>query len=162
MTRSLKSALVLMTAMLPLAACGGGTNEAGTDGIGNDSPGGSESGETIVAMEQDLGGIQSQTGANLDLPDGFPDDVAHYPGLNIYGANAIAGMGFSLAALADGTPDEVANFYSREMVALGWTEAANAPSGPGHMLRFEKGSRTFTVNLIPNGDTTTLSATALN
>ncbi|OLF81221.1 hypothetical protein AWH62_00655 [Maricaulis sp. W15] len=158
MTKTLKTMLALTACALPLAACGGNTEQP----VGPDSPARSGSDAPQVVMEQNVGGLQSQAGANLNLPAGFPDDVAHYPDLNIYGANTIPNMGFSLAALADGSPDDVAAFYAREMTALGWTEAANAPSGPGHMLRFEKDGRVATFNLIPNGSTTTLSVTVLN
>ncbi|WP_297732468.1 hypothetical protein [uncultured Maricaulis sp.] len=158
MTRWMKAALTLAFTALPLAACGGETTGTGSPA----SPPEPDSAEPQVVMEQDIGGIRSQAGANLDLPDGFPDDIAHYPGLNIYGANAIPNMGFSLAALADGSVEEVAEYYASEMAALGWTEAANGPSGPGQMLQFEKAGRTTSVNLIPNGATTTVSVTALN
>tara|TARA_R110002072_G_scaffold126584_6_gene263482 strand:- start:106 stop:558 length:453 start_codon:yes stop_codon:yes gene_type:complete len=142
----------------PLAACGGDTTPQ--DAAGSAGQAGGD--EPMVVMEQNNGGMHAQAGANLNLPAGFPDDVAHYPGLNIYGANTIPNMGFALAALANGSPAEVAAFYSREMQALGWTEAANAPNGPGQMLRFEKGARSVSLNLIPNGNDTTLSITALN
>ncbi len=158
MTQSTKAALALMAIALPLAACGGET--AGTGDAG--APATAGQAEPQIVMEQDAGGIRSQAGANLNLPDGFPDDIAHYPGLNIYGANTIPNMGFSLAAIADGSVAEVAEFYAREMAMLGWTETANGPSGPGHLLQFEKDGRTASINLIPNGADTTVSVTALN
>lgn len=161
MTRLLRLAAPLFALALPLAACGD-SGEGGQTTGGTAAGGGTGSDEQMVVMEQDRGGIHSQAGANLNLPAGFPEDVAHYPGLNIYGANTIPNMGFSLAALAEGTPEQVAAFYSREMTALGWTEAANAPSGAGQMLRFEKDGRTFSVNIIPNGNNATLSITALD
>lgn len=159
MAHFLKLTLPILALALPLAACGdnGGqqsaSGAAGTNSSGND--------EQMVVMEQNYGGQQSQAGANLNLPAGFPEDVAHYPGLNIYGASTIPNTGFSLAALADASPEDVAAFYSREMAALGWTEAAAAP-GAGQMLRFEKDGRVYAVNLIPNGASTSLSITALN
>lgn len=158
MTRFSQIVLPLIALTSPLGACGGDTAQQSASN--NAAQGGSD--EQMVVMEQDRGGIHSQAGANLNLPAGFPEDVAHYPGLNIYGANTIPNMGYALAALAEGTPNEVAAFYSREMQALGWTEVVNAPSGPGQMLRFEKGERVFSLNLIPNGADTTLSITALS
>jgi len=157
MTRLLKLAAPLFALALPLAACGDSGNNGGeqnADTSAND--------EQIVVADQNSGGIHSQAGANLNLPAGFPEDVAHYPGLNIYGANPIPNMGYSLAALAEGSPEEVAAFYSREMAALGWTEAAPTPGGASQMLRFEKGTRSVSINLIPNGANTTLSITALS
>ncbi|WP_417496593.1 hypothetical protein [Maricaulis sp.] len=156
MTRCVQSGLPLTLLATLLVACGGDTTPPGATASGDDD------GEPMVVMEQNNGGMHAQAGANLDLPAGFPEDVAHYPGLNIYGASAIPNMGYTLAALAQGSPAEVAAFYSREMAELGWTEAANAPNGPGQMLRFEKGARSISLNLIPNGDDTTLSITALN
>tara|TARA_R110002126_G_scaffold70458_5_gene177307 strand:- start:4240 stop:4788 length:549 start_codon:yes stop_codon:yes gene_type:complete len=156
MTRCVQSGLPLTLLATLLVACGGDTTPPGAAS----SSGGDD--EPMVVMEQNNGGMHAQAGANLDLPAGFPEDVAHYPGLNIYGASAIPNMGYTLAALAEGSPAEVAAFYSREMAELGWTEAANAPNGPGQMLRFEKGARSISLNLIPNGDDTTLSITALN
>lgn len=158
MTRSMKAALVLIAAALPLAACGGDSTQP-ENSAAPETPDGAE---PQVVMEQDLGGIRSQAGANLNLPAGFPEDMAHYPGLNIYGANAIPNMGFSLAAMAEGSMNDVAEFYSREMTALGWTETGNGPSGPGHLLQFEKAGRTTAINLIPNGASTTVSVTVLN
>lgn len=158
MTRLAQFAMPLLILASPLAACGGDT----TPQDAASSAGQAGGDEPMVVMEQNTGGMHAQAGANLNLPAGFPEDVAHYPGLNIYGANTIPNMGFALAALANGTPGEVAAFYSREMQALGWTEAANTPNGPGQMLRFEKGARSVSLNLIPNGNDTTLSITALN
>ena len=158
MTRFSNVTLIPATAALMLAACGGDPSRPDTT-TGQAGP---DRAEPQVVMEQDLGGIRSQTGANLNLPDGFPDDVAHYPGLNIYGANAIPNMGFSLAAIADGAMADVADFYAREMPALGWSMISNGPSGPGHLLQFEKDGRSTAINLIPNGASTTVSVTALN
>tara|TARA_R110002096_G_scaffold43420_16_gene117105 strand:+ start:228 stop:704 length:477 start_codon:yes stop_codon:yes gene_type:complete len=158
MTRLVRLVLPITLLAAPLAACGGDTTpQSAASGAGQN--GGDEQ---MVVMEQNSGGMHAQAGANLNLPAGFPDDVAHYPGLNIYGASTIPNMGYTLAAMADGSPADVAAFYSHEMTALGWTEAANAPNGPGQMLRFEKGSRSVSLNLIPNGDDTTLSITAMN
>jgi len=158
MARLLKFALPVFALALPLAACGDNGAQENPD----NNSGGAGSDEQMVVTDQNGGGIRSQAGANLNLPAGFPDDVAYYPGLNIYGANTIPNMGFSYAALAEGSPEDVAAFYSREMAALGWTEAVVTPSGATQMLRFEKGTRVFSVNLIPNGENTTLSVTALN
>lgn len=160
MTRLLRLALPLLALVLPLAACGdSGGNQSAGGASGNS---GSAGDEQLVVMDRNSGGVHSQAGANLNLPAGFPTDVAHYPGLNIYGANTIPNMGFSLTALANASPEDVAAFYSREMTALGWTEASSTPSGAGQILRFEKGSRVFSIQLTPNGANTALGITALN
>ncbi len=157
MNIAFKSLLTALILVLPLAACGNGEQNSNQgDGAGNGT------GDTVVTIDRNAGGIHSQAGANLNLPTGFPDDIAIFPGMNIYGASEVPGMGYSLSAISDAAPADVAEFYVREMTALGWTDASTGGGGaPSQVLRFEKEARVTSVNLMPNNGGTTLSITSL-
>lgn len=111
-----------------------------------------------VAINQGGG----QVGSNLDVPDGFPSDIPLYPGLNLYGASAVPGGGFSLAALSDDDVDTISAWYASRMTQGGWT-ASDAPQGmPGQSgLIFEKGNRRVMVTLTPGSSGTTMSLVTL-
>jgi len=122
-----------------------------------------EDGERIVTLGRNAGGVRQQAGANLGWPDGFPEDIAVFPDLNVYSASGVPGGGYTVAALAVASPDDVAAFYRREMASRGWTDlSATGGAAPGPMLRFEKGTRMVTVNLVPNGESTALTITTLD
>jgi len=114
-----------------------------------------------VAVEHMAGGAKSVGGANLALPANFPKDVPAYPNANIYGTGEVPGMGFILQAQSQDAPDKVADFYKAQMAANGWSVIASDISLP-HMqqLGFEKDARKTAINLMPNGEGTTLQITA--
>jgi len=159
MSRLFKLTLPALLIALPLAACGDNGNTNGGDSANN----GASNGEELVVTDRNAGGIHSQAGANLNVPAGFPDDIAIYDGLNIYGANDMGPMGYTLTAISDASIEEIAAFYSREMAAQGWSEESAAVQGnSARAMRFQKGTRMTTVNLLPNGETTAVTISALN
>ncbi len=141
---------------VPLSACGEAPAPSQADVAGD---GGGE----MVVTDRNVGGVRSQAGANLDLPDGFPGDIPVPDSLNIYGANALPGMGFSVAATSMDSASTIARFYQDEMAGLGWTEVSQGdPSAATQVLRFEKDGRIATVNLMPNNGGTAVAIAALN
>ncbi|MFN3232372.1 MAG: hypothetical protein ACE363_09465 [Alphaproteobacteria bacterium] len=108
--------------------------------------------EKMIVQQGSFGGVESQAGMNLDLPDGFPDDVATYPGMQVYGSSGLP-MGVSISALSDDTQDEVAAYFSEQMVGKGWTdESGPAPAPSMRSLRFTKDNRTANLTLLPGGE----------
>ena len=141
---------------VPLSACGEAPAPSQEDAAGSAD-------SEMVVTDRNAGGVRSQAGANLDLPDGFPDDIPVHDSLNIYGANAIPGMGFSVTAISPESASNIARFYRDEMGGLGWTEVSGSDQpATTQVLRFEKEGRIATINLMPNNGGTAVAIAALN
>lgn len=168
MKTALKALSAAALLALPLAACGEPPASAPQDSGApqSEAPAQAETRQgdsPMVVTEREAGGVRSQGGANLNLPEGFPEDIAIHEDLNIYGANAIPGMGFSLAATSSASQSDLAQFYQREMPTLGWTEMhLGDATGTVQMLRFEKDGRSVSVNFVPNNNGTAVAIAAMN
>ena len=146
-----------------LAACGGPSSDAAREaeienyarqfGVDADVEL-DETGEVRTVRVGSVGG--GQVGMNLDAPDGFPDDIALYPGLSISASTALPQNGFMLQGQTDASVDEIAAFYAERMTADGWNATADtSPTPTMRNLRFEKADRMANVNLIDGGGTVT-------
>lgn len=113
-------------------------------------------GSERIEVRGAAGGV---SGANLALPDGFPNDIAIYPGLNISSTNAV-GPAIMLQGQAPDNIDTVAAFYAEQMVSQGWTAGAGQQAGPTmRMLQFTKAGRTAGINIFQSGPGTTVQIT---
>ncbi len=103
----------------------------------------------------------SQTGNNLDMPEGFPQDVAIYPGMRIILSTPIPN-GMSLQAQSDDDKATVSAYFAQVMQQQGWTlKPQNAQSELMQSLQFEKGDRVASVMLIANNNLTNIQINAM-
>ncbi len=108
-----------------------------------------------MVVQQDIGGVTSQVGMGLDLPDGFPDDVALFPGMQVYGASIVP-MGYSVAAIGNDGVDAVTSYLTDQMTANGWAdESTPSPAPTMRNLRFTKDGRAASYTLVPGSDDNT-------
>lgn len=88
---------------------------------------------------------------------GFPSDLPVYPQANIVTASPLPNQGYTLQAQASDPIEKVADFYSVQMKANGWTDNSPAETSPVmRMLQYRKGTRTASIHLIPNESGTTV------
>jgi hypothetical protein len=158
---------ILVIAASALATGCGSTDDAG-DGaarleqpaawFGADVRVGEQTRATTVAVAGP-GGVTG--GAELSPPRGFPEDVAIYPDLNVFSAAVVPG-GHMLQGVTADDPDEIASFYQRTMTDQGWKDESPTTRSPVmRTLRFTKGTREASVNLLPTGDKTAVQITSM-
>ena len=116
-----------------------------------------------VVQEHKAGGIDAQVGMGLNLPDGFPADVAIYPGMQVFSSSTVP-QGVAVHATSAESVDTVAAFIKDNMVGNGWTDATDASQSAGMtILQFNKPGRTTGINLLPGANNgTTIQITALS
>ena len=107
-----------------------------------------EDGE-IEKIEMESGG--STVGQNLDLPDGFPEDVFISSGWNIMSTSPTPG-GFMVQSLTSQDSKSIVDEVREKMTGDGWAITAEAVT-PLTQIGFEKDDRMTNFNVIPNGDT---------
>jgi hypothetical protein len=117
-----------------------------------------ETGEASTTIAH-AGGVVG--GSDVPAPEGFPADVALYPDLNVFSSATVPG-GHMLQGVTADDPDEVASFYTREMTDQGWKDESPSSHSPVmRTLRFTKGTREASVNLLPTGDKTAVQITSM-
>jgi hypothetical protein len=117
-----------------------------------------ETGATAVAVAGPGGAVG---GSDLPAPRGVPKDVAIYPDLNVFSSAVVPG-GHMVQGVTPDDPDEVASFYTRAMTDQGWKDESPATHSPVmRTLRFTKGTREASVNLLPTGDKTAVQITSM-
>ncbi len=154
---------------LPLAGCGRGGDAARQAeeerieeyakslGVDADVKLGDNGEVSSVSVEHGLGAVTTTGGSNLKVPDGFPDDVALYPGMNVFSAGDIAGQAQMLQGQAGADANTVEDFYRKEMTAKGWKDTSPGTQSPVmRMLQFTKGSRGASISLLPGNPGTTV------
>ncbi len=160
---------VVLVALL-LTACGGASQtdaqreqelEAYAESFGADvdvstRPDGTQS----VAIDRRVGGVDMQAGTNLELPDGFPDDVPLYPQMNIVASGTLPTGVFTVQGMSDDAPERLAEFYGTELAGAGWTESASQRSPAMRSVQYQKGDRTTSINLVANGTGTMIQLMA--
>jgi len=118
-------------------------------------------GSRSVTVNQGAGGITSQAGTNVALPDGFPDDVPVYPQASLFSASQVPGLGFMVQGRSSDTVDKVGAFYASEMRGRGWTEDGSTQTSAMQAAQYKKGNRTASVALLPGDDGTTIQLTVM-
>lgn len=164
-------AVVFTAVVVSLAACGSSSTSQqeqdrraeeyarsfGIDADVKTNPDGSKA----VTVNQGFGGLSSQSGTNVSLPEGFPEDVPVYPQANLYSASQMPGLGFMVQGRSSEAVDKVSAFYKSEMTGRGWTEDGSQQTPAMHMAQYKKGERTASVTLLPDGDGTTIQLTVM-
>lgn len=156
---------VCLAAMM-LSACGGGA--PGTDGDTNPPdalpPASSANGSAREALEklgdnevvvQNQGG--SKAGSNLQLPDGFPDDVSLPAGVNVVSTSTPLPDTQMIMGITPSAPVEAIEEFRVLMTENGWSETAFQEMTP-QMTRidFEKDDRMTNITVTLNGDTSAI------
>ncbi len=154
------SRLFVATTLITLltAGCGGGQSEeareqamedaAAEQGIDADVELDDDGNVESLAIDQGMGAMQGQVGINLELPEGFPEDVPLYPGLSIHAANAMP-QGHMVQASTEDDRQEVIDFFKERLTAEGWTEAESNEAGQMLQMRFTKGQRVTGITIMP-------------
>jgi hypothetical protein len=116
-------------------------------------------GESATVTTED-GSSTVAVGAAAKIPDDFPKDVPLYKGMEVMAVQKDAASGATgfTATSKDGTA-KVAEFYKKQAAAEGWTQDADMPQGPMHMLAFSKGDRKLNVVLMGDGNATNIQLT---
>lgn len=171
MSRTFTAGVALAAIATILAACGSGsTSQAEQDrraeeyarsfGIDASVRTGAD-GSRSVTVNQNLGGLTAQTGTNVALPEGFPDDVPVYPQANIVTASQLAGQGFMVQGRSADAIDAIGAFYSSGMTGRGWTQDSAQRTPAMHIAQYSKAGRTASVSLVPDKDGTTIQLTVM-
>ncbi|MBI1182074.1 MAG: hypothetical protein GC201_16135 [Alphaproteobacteria bacterium] len=168
MTRGPKLLLPLLIAFMPLAGCGDSEDAtekrlekyARQHGADVDVDYSQEHGVKSVTMKGEDGETKTAFGENVGLPDGFPGDIAVYPGLKIFTSSTMPN-GFLVQGHTGDGVDAVGVFFRDRMTGAGWSLAEQTESPGMHSYSFRKDGRTATVVLVP-GDTTTVQIVALS
>ncbi len=155
--------LGLAASATALAACGGGDNSkeaqekrieetAKKYGVNADVTLDKDSEVDKVVINNGLG----QYGQGLDLPSGFPQDVALPAGANIMAATNVPGQknAFSIQALSNDDADTIINSVTSQMETSGWTKSASdQPTPQMRRIGFEKDDRMANFVITANGET---------
>ena len=160
--------LPLIIALVPLAACD--TSEEAMEnrieemarehGVDMDIDLDAEDGAvTSMTMQGEDGETTTAYGANISMPEDFPDDVTIYPGLELFSTTKMP-TGHLVQGHTDASRDEVIAFYKDKLPGEGWELEASTDNPVMHMLQYRKESRTLNVGIMP-GDRTTVSLTSL-
>ncbi len=112
-------------------------------------------------MTSDQGAVSFATGEAAKIPDDFPKDVPLYQGAQLVSVHRDANAGMtSLAATCGDPAGTVAEFYTKQMEANGWTqETAFTQSDSMHMMSYEKDSRQLSIIIAGEGDATQIQLT---
>jgi len=156
---------VLLIATL-LTACGGDDSKEAREaemeeyarsyGVDVDVEIDDQTGEESVVINQGIGAMAGQVGANLRVPAGFPDDIVLFPGMKIHASSGIP-RGHTLQAMVDGTIEDVAEFYREGMARKGWQTAGPGMQSPAmQTLQFKKDNRQTNISIMPNGERSTV------
>lgn len=163
MLKTITPTIILVSAAALLVACGGDpSNEAKEKqledtakkyGVNADVELDKDGDVKTVAIDNGLGG---QYGQGLDLPAGFPADVAMPAGANILAATKVPGQkdGFSVQALATDDADTIVSTLTTGMESEGWTKiASDQPTPQMQRIGFEKDDRMANFVITANGET---------
>ncbi len=103
-------------------------------------------------------GSKVQVGEDLKMPEGFPGDIAVYPGIKISTASS-SPQGFLVHAQTGDSTDKVASFYIDHMASAGWEKESEMSQPEMRLLTFKKEGRQASVNIFSSDGTTTLQLT---
>jgi hypothetical protein len=155
--------IATLGATLLLASCGGNDNESRENqieaqakeyGIDADVTVGDD-GEVTNAVIKQPGG--AQVGNNLQLPEGFPEDVPIPSDWTVMATSPAPG-GFMVNAMTDATADEAVAGIREQLTAQGWTESGfSQPNAMMTQVGFSKDDRMTNLNLMDTGDARNVS-----
>ena len=165
LTSSRRLLLPLLLALTSLAACDNSEEAAEQRledyakqyGLDVDVELDNENGVASMTMQNPDGEGTLSFGQDVEVPDGFPDDVALYPDLQIFTSNTSSGITMVQGFSGDAA-DDVLAFYKERMAAADWTLEETPQNFAVAYLQFTKDSRTATVSVLP-GDRITVSVT---
>jgi len=113
----------------------------------------------LTVASINLGG--TQLGMDLDLPNGFPEDVVVYPGTKIVSSSPVPN-GFVVSGQSSEKASVIASYLKQEMEKNGWTmKPPNAQSELMKALQFNKGVRMANISLIAAGSITSMQITTM-
>ena len=93
-------------------------------------------------------------GAELELPQAFPNDIPRYPGAVEIGAVSAAGQGALATFRSSDSPEEIRAFYRHQLTQTGWRVDRETDFAGEHVLSTSKGNRTVSVAITDHdGDT---------
>ncbi len=105
----------------------------------------------------------SETLGNATMPSNWPSDVPTYSDAKLqYSGTANPATGKTGAAIVFTTTDSAGNvlsFYKKELVAQGWTIAAEATTNGTITLGATKDTRAFGMYIAPSGEGTETAVT---
>ncbi|MGI6459098.1 MAG: hypothetical protein ACOX5J_03215 [Candidatus Hydrogenedentales bacterium] len=115
-------------------------------------------------MTSDDGAVSFATGEAAKIPDDFPKDVPLYQGAQLVSVHRDTNAGMTSLAATSGDPaGTIAEFYTKQMEANGWTrETAFNQSDSMHMMSYEKDSRQLSIIIIAGEDDATQIQLALS
>jgi hypothetical protein len=107
-----------------------------------------------VPMKQDF---SFTAGVRMELPRGFPDDIALYPGAEMRMARKKSPVEFVVILATGDDPSRVKSWYRDRMRERGWQQTREADLDDRHYVRFEKEGRLAAVAVDPEEGETILS-----
>ncbi len=160
MTKTMKFVLPLLAATI-LAGCGKDAADTAVEklakqqGVDVDIK---RDGDNATFTMGGADGSKVQVGENLKMPDGFPGDIAVYPGMKISTASS-SQQGFLVHAQTGDSLDKVASFYTEKMASDGWEKESELTQPEMRVLTYKKEGRHAAVNIFSSDGTTTLQLT---
>ncbi len=162
----MKKLLVLaaVVALVPLFGCGTSEEKAVEETVEQVVEGSvendagveiSEEGMAITSTDED-GTYTWQGGDKAGIPEGFPDDVFVYEGVEVLMSSDTPGS-FVLGLSTDAPREDVIASYEKEMSAAGWTEATSTNMDGDKILVYTKGDRVVNVGIFLEEGVTNIS-----
>jgi len=135
---SLRICLVAACAVVSLAGCGSRTVAPGVTA--------SEDGEKVT-LNTPGGKTEFTTGStNVELPDGFPDDMPLYPRAIVKVASETAGMTLVSLETSD-SMKQVWDYYNKEFDDKKWQTAGTWNTSEGGQISVEKDNQVCSVTI---------------
>jgi hypothetical protein len=140
--------LALIGAVLIVGACGGQEQQsAETAPNAQLAPG-----EVPLSLEDR---VEFAKPRYEGLPDNYPSDVPHYPGVTVTHVKASSDGGLSVGMTSTDDFEKVASFFADTFAAEGWgTDISDTPNG--RAIFADKGNRNATAMLTRIGDITSI------
>ncbi|MEZ5444504.1 MAG: hypothetical protein R3F45_01795 [Gammaproteobacteria bacterium] len=121
-----------------------------------------DQGDTVdITVKGEDGTATYSSGAGVELPSGFPEDVPTYPGMKLEFSGTQGSM-FTVNGRTSDAMAKVSDALKAKAAAEGWSEVMSmnqqgAGGEPGMMMSYTKADRVLNVVLAGEGDGTNIS-----
>jgi len=106
------------------------------------------------------GAVSVETGENVQLPKGFPEDVPTYPGMTVKMAQSAEQKGsFNVVASTSDSVESVVKKLQEKAEAAGWTQQASYGAAQMKSLSYTKADRKLSIVVSGAGTETNITLT---
>jgi hypothetical protein len=102
-------------------------------------------------FKSDDGNTQVSTGGEVDLPDGFPEELIIAGDAKVIIASS-ADKTMSVAYQTDGDQSELFADYKTKLIDQGWAKEFEMDAGTGKVVNFKKGTQRASITISENSN----------